>query len=263
MTNPPLPNRMLARPIAHRGLHDADQGVIENSRAAVRAAVEAGYAVEIDIQPSLEGEPVVCHDATLDRLTGESGPVAARTLSDLTRIRLRETNETIPTLAEILEIVAVGAPIFVEAKIDPLPSGEVKPPEDRRAAFEVFARRIREALDRHPGPAAVMSFTPTSAAFGVDREGRAGFDLAQDFPERPIGLILGEEAECAHLPPLRDRLSFLSCDHALLPHPEIQAFRAEGRSVICWTIDAPDLAARVRPLSDQITFEGFRPPSGG
>ena len=46
----PLPAAFLAAPIAHRAFHDVAAGRPENSRAAVRAAIAAGYAIEIDLQ---------------------------------------------------------------------------------------------------------------------------------------------------------------------------------------------------------------------
>ena len=59
---------LFAKPFAHRGLHGA--GVIENSRAAFRAAIEAGHGIELDVQASSDGEEIVFHDYELGRLTG-------------------------------------------------------------------------------------------------------------------------------------------------------------------------------------------------
>ena len=74
-----LPDAFLSRPIAHRALHDRDAGRPENSRAAMRAAIEHGYGIECDLQLSADGVAMVFHDAELKRLTGEDGPVRART----------------------------------------------------------------------------------------------------------------------------------------------------------------------------------------
>ena len=72
---PTLDPAFLTIPLAHRGLHDRAAGVIENSRAAITAAVEAGYGVEIDLQLSADGEAMVFHDDELLRLTPVRGPV--------------------------------------------------------------------------------------------------------------------------------------------------------------------------------------------
>ncbi len=79
----------LKRPIAHRGLHDAARGIVENSASAVAAAMGKGYAIEVDLQCAANHVPVVFHDETLDRLTVETGPVAARDAEALCAIPLR------------------------------------------------------------------------------------------------------------------------------------------------------------------------------
>ncbi len=76
----------LRRPIAHRGLHDAERGIVENSVSAVKAAMRKGIAVEVDLQRAADNQPVVFHDMTLERLTNESGPVAARDVASCGRL---------------------------------------------------------------------------------------------------------------------------------------------------------------------------------
>ena len=60
---------LTAQPVAHRGLHDAAAGVIENTASAFRAAIEGGFAIETDLQLSADGEAMVHHDFALGRLT--------------------------------------------------------------------------------------------------------------------------------------------------------------------------------------------------
>ena len=78
----------LKRPIAHRGLHDAARGIIENSASAIAAAIGRGFAIEVDLQCVAGDMPVVFHDDTLDRLTHESGPVSAHDVEALRKITL-------------------------------------------------------------------------------------------------------------------------------------------------------------------------------
>ncbi|HPG03910.1 MAG TPA: glycerophosphodiester phosphodiesterase family protein, partial [Rhodoblastus sp.] len=99
------PAWLAARPIAHRGLHDRAAGRIENSASAARAAVEHGFAIECDVQLSADGEAMVFHDFRLDRLTGESGPVRARSAAVLSRIALAGSTDGIPTLPEFLDLI--------------------------------------------------------------------------------------------------------------------------------------------------------------
>ena len=80
-----LPSVFLSHPIAHRALHNRHGGRPENSRAAVHAAVERGYGIEIDLQLSADGVPMVFHDADLSRLTGAEGYVRDHTAAELGR----------------------------------------------------------------------------------------------------------------------------------------------------------------------------------
>ena len=96
----------LKRPIAHRGLHDASRGVMENSLSAVKAAMGRGYAIEVDLQCAAGDMPVVFHDDTLDRLTGESGPVAAFDAATLGKVRLKDSSDTILSLSDLLALVS-------------------------------------------------------------------------------------------------------------------------------------------------------------
>ena len=50
-----LPEAFLRVPIAHRALHDVSDGRPENSRAAIRAAIDHGYGIEVDLQLSRDG----------------------------------------------------------------------------------------------------------------------------------------------------------------------------------------------------------------
>ena len=106
----PAPPWLLDRPFAHRGLHDIGRGRPENSRAAFRAAIERGYGIELDLQVSGDGVAMSFHDEGLERLAGESGLVRETTAERLGRCRLLGTEETIPTLAEVLDLVAGCTP---------------------------------------------------------------------------------------------------------------------------------------------------------
>ena len=104
-----IPRGLLARPVAHRGLHSP--GVPENSMAAFRAAIDAGYGIEMDIQPASDGTPLVFHDDELFRLTGASGPIAGVSVAQAAGLRLLQTDEAIPTLADVLAFVAGRVPL--------------------------------------------------------------------------------------------------------------------------------------------------------
>ena len=104
------------RPIAHRGLHDGNKTIAENSMAAFRAAMEAGFAIECDIHIAADGVPVVFHDGDLARMTGIETDVSSLGSAELGAIRLAGTQDGVPTLAALMELVAGRVPLVVEMK---------------------------------------------------------------------------------------------------------------------------------------------------
>ena len=139
------------RPIAHRGLHDAAGGVIENSASAVTAAMGKGYAIEVDLQCAAGHMPVVFHDATLDRLTAETGPVAVRDVETLRTISLKGSSDHILSLPDLLERVGGYVPLVLEVKSTWARDGK-------------FEANIARTLEPYAGPVAVMSFDPYAIA---------------------------------------------------------------------------------------------------
>jgi glycerophosphoryl diester phosphodiesterase len=250
---PPLPPEFLALPLAHRGLHDRAQGRPENTRGAVRAAVEAGYGVEIDVQPSLDGHAMVFHDEYLGRLIGQSGEIGARTAADLGRLRVLGTAETIPTLREVLAIVAGRVPLLIEVKDQ---HGGMGPVDGR------LEGAVAEALDGYAGPVAVMSFNPHSVAA-----------MARMAPNVPRGLTTAAyegidwgtttEARRAELRRIPDfdtvGASFISHEAADLGRPRVAELKAKGAGVLCWTIRSPEAEAEARQIAQNVTFEGYLP----
>jgi hypothetical protein len=152
MTRVPLPESFLRLPITHRALHDRAAGRIENSPSAIKAAVEAGYGIEVDLQLSSDGVAMVFHDEELDRLTDATGPLNARTAAELGRIPLKGSTDTIPTLAEVLHLIDGKVPLLIEIKDQTL---EMAPTDGNLEAATA------EALKGYKGDVALMSSTPT------------------------------------------------------------------------------------------------------
>src|SRR4029077_19651749 len=94
---------LIARPVAHRGLHDATAGVIENTPSAFAAAVAANYAIECDLQITADGEAMVQHDDALGRLTEGSARLDAMTAADLKRVPFRGTADRMITAGELCD----------------------------------------------------------------------------------------------------------------------------------------------------------------
>lgn len=102
--------------IAHRGLHTKDKSVPENSLAAFEAAEQAGYGIELDVQLSKDGTVMVFHDDALMRVCGQKGRVRSFTAAQLNKIRLCGTNQTIPSLQQVLDHLQGKAALVVELK---------------------------------------------------------------------------------------------------------------------------------------------------
>ena len=110
-------NWLVAKPIAHRGLHDKANGIVENTITAAEAAIAGGFAIECDVQLTSDGEAVVFHDFVLDRLTGQIGEVKARKAAELETIAISgSASDTIPTLSRFLDQIGGRVPLVVEIK---------------------------------------------------------------------------------------------------------------------------------------------------
>ena len=130
---------------AHRGLHG--DGIPENSMAAFRAALDAGYGIELDIHLLKDGSLAVIHDSNLRRTTGCDGRIEDLTADDLTNYRLEGTEETIPTFRELLELYAGKAPLIIE----------LKTVDNNYAAI---CEAACKAMEGYEGPWCMESFDP-------------------------------------------------------------------------------------------------------
>lgn len=244
---------LLRRPFAHRGLHDRQRGLPENSRAAFRAAIDAGYGIELDIQLSLDGQAMVFHDYDLSRLTNGSGAVRQKNASDLQSHCFLGSQETIPTLAQVLELVAGRAPLLVEIKGQDVALGPDTCGLEAAVATD---------LANYTGDVAVMSFNPHSVG-----------NFSRLLPHRPRGLVTSDfsDSEFALTPAdVRNRLmaipdletvraNFISHDVKDLERPRVREIRESGVPVLSWTIKSQSSEAQARQRSDNITFEGYLP----
>ena len=101
---------------AHRGLHKRDKSVPENSIAAFERASAKGYGMELDVQLSKDGQVVVFHDDTLNRVCGVDSRVDEKTYDELKEMSLCGTDETIPLFSDVLKTVRGRGPLIVELK---------------------------------------------------------------------------------------------------------------------------------------------------
>jgi glycerophosphoryl diester phosphodiesterase len=240
---------LIARPVAHRGLHDAAAGVIENTPSAVGAAAAAGYAIEVDLQISADAEAMVHHDETLGRLTEGEGRLDAISAAELKQARFKATADRMMTLTDLLDLVAGRVALILELK-------------SRFDRDSRLARRTAEVLRSYAGPVAAMSFDPYQV------------EAIQNFaPGLPRGIVAQSHrsSDRAGTTTPWDRLAYLR--QGIRSQPHFIAYHVNdlpaslpllgryvlGMPLLTWTVRTPDDRRRAARWADQIIFEGFRP----
>ncbi len=247
------PDWLTARPVAHRGLHDAARGVIENMPAAARAAVAGSFAIECDIQLSADGEAMVHHDHELGRLTEGSGPLVEKTAAELKAIKFKATDEQMMTLSDLCALVAGKVPLVVEVKS--------RFEGDRR-----LVKRMAEVLSSYAGPVVGMSFDPDQV-----------IALRETMPTLTRGIVAQRTYSDGYWEKLtqQQRDSMLHLKHGFSTQPHFVAFWIEqlpalapwiarnlfGCPLLAWTVRTPEQRAAAARYADQMIFEGFTPAS--
>jgi glycerophosphoryl diester phosphodiesterase len=253
---------LIARPLAHRGLHDDGKGIIENTISAFTAAIAGRYGIECDLQISGDGEAMVHHDDALGRLTERSGRLDAMTAAELKRVEFKGTADRMITLGELCDFVAGRAALLIELK-------------SPRAGDQRLAARAAEVLSGYRGKAAVMSFEPRLVA-----------EVRTIAPRLPRGMavrshtwrdvfwrdVFGRDvfwrdvfaapkrAMAALAPAFASRPQFIAYAvrdlPALLPTVAHNLF---AMPLLAWTVRGADERQRAARYADQMIFEGFRP----
>lgn len=160
--------------IAHRGLHNIDENIPENSLAAFRKAAEQGFAIENDIHITKDGEVVVFHDDDLQRVCNVSGKIEEMTLAQLKKCRLSCTDERIPTLRECLQEINGRVPLLIEFKCTGLKC---------RALCEAADKILSE----YKGEYLIQSFYPTVLRwYKSNRKSVCRGQLATAFKGEPL-----------------------------------------------------------------------------
>jgi glycerophosphoryl diester phosphodiesterase len=240
---------LTARPLAHRGLHDAAAGVIENTASAFAAAIAGGYGIECDLQISADGEAMVHHDDALGRLTEGSGRLADMSAAEIKKVRFKRSADRILTLGELCELVGGRATIALELKS--------RFDGDRR-----LARRAVAVLASYKGPVAVMSFDPALVTA-----------VRVIAPRLPRGIVAQRRYDnWPGLPPApRRRMTYLLHLPRTRPHfiayaikdlPALAPLIARivfRLPLLTWTVRSEDERARAARWADQMIFEGWRP----
>ncbi len=242
---------LIARPIAHRGLHDSARGVIENTAAAVRAAIAAGYGTEVDLQISADGEAMVHHDDVLGRFTEGEGRLDRLSAAKLKRIPFRGSAERMMTLGELCDLVGERATMLLEMK-------------SRFDGDPRLPARVAAVLNGYRGPAAPMSFDPMQLKV-----------LRHKAPRLPHGVVAAKYRPHPYwdrMPPWL-RYGMGSLLPALTARPHFVAYAVGdlpafaplfARHVLClplitWVVRTQAERLGAARWADQIIFEDFRP----
>lgn len=235
---------------AHRGYHDADAGIPENSLAAFRRAAELGFGAELDVHLTADGRLAVIHDSSLRRMCGCDGVVETCTAAMLAKCRLGGTEERIPFLEEVLALFEGRQPLLIELKTR----------ANRAALVDALCR----ALAHYGGDVCVESFDPLALYLLRRRRpeymrGQLSKNFLRDKNVNPVGGLFLSNLW----------LNFLS-------RPDFIAYRYEDRRAwslrLCkalygtrefsWTITAPAQMRLAEADDATVIFEGFHPAEG-
>ena len=245
------PDWLTARPVAHRGLHDAARGIIENMPAAAQAAIAGNFSIECDIQLTSDGEAMVHHDDVLGRLTEGSGALLGKTLAELKAIKFMDTQERMMTLGDICALVAGRVPLVIEVKSHF--NGDRK-----------LVKRMAEVLSSYSGPAVGMSFDPDQV-----------LALREIMPHLARGIVAEREYTATDWPEAspEQRRGMTHLRHAFRTRPHFVAYWVNelpaaapwiarnifGLPLLSWTVRTPDQRERAARYADQMIFESFVP----
>ncbi len=233
---------------AHRGLHDKERGIPENSLAAFQRAVDHHYGIELDVRMTADHHLVIMHDDDLTRMCGIKRNVTETPLAELRTMRLSGTDEKIPLLSEVLQIVAGKVPLIVEIK-------------DEKKDYPALCRLVMRQLDAYRGDYCVESFSPYVVKW-----------LKKNRPEIVRGQLACRPPQ--NLP--INRLIFLLVTHLMtnfLTHPDFIAYKYSDTMVpafwvnkhlyhvmtVLWTIPDRAVYDHYRRKVDLLIFENFKP----
>ena len=249
MTNQAI-DWLTARPIAHRGLHDAARGIIENCPQAFERAIAGNFAIELDVQVTRDGRAVVFHDYELDRLTKASGRIDEHEMAELSRIAFRNTSDQMLELPVLLDLVAGRVPLVIELKTAKCQDGRLE-------------RAVCEAVATYDGEIALMTFSPVMLEGMASLTDRPRGIVSCDFFRVKEGRNFSDEQkyQLTHLlHAAKTRPDFISYCQKDLPAPAVDLLKQlYDLPVICWTTKDVECHRHALQFCDQVTFEGYNP----
>ena len=232
-------------PIAHRGLHTKD--IPENSLSAFENALKNNYAIELDVQFTKDKEVVVFHDENLKRMTNDTRNIEDVNYDELKNLRLDNTNEIIPTLEEVLELVDSKVAILIEIK-------------DCKDYIEL-SEKTYEILKGYEGNYAIQSFNPFILEWYKNNASEViRGQLSGTFTEGSESLNSFEKFVLKNmLLNFKSKPNYIGYDLEGIPKSKLESLRKKGVPIIVWTVKNKEDMEKAYKYSDNITFENFLP----
>jgi glycerophosphoryl diester phosphodiesterase len=232
-------------PIAHRGLHTKD--IPENSLSAFENALKNNYAIELDVQFTKDKEVVVFHDENLKRMTNDTRNIEDVNYDELKNLRLGNTNEIIPTLEEVLELVDSKVAILIEIK-------------DCKDYIEL-SEKTYEILKGYEGNYAIQSFNPFILEWYKNNASEVvRGQLSGTFTEGSESLNSFEKFALKNmLLNFKSKPNYIGYDLEGIPKSKLESLRKKGVPIIVWTVKNKEDMEKAYKYSDNITFENFLP----
>lgn len=233
---------------AHRGLHDNLWGIPENSLPAFKAAVDKGYGIELDIHLTADNELVVHHDDSLYRMCHVERDIKDMTLKEIRQYTLLNTNEKIPTLQEVLDVVNGSVPLLVELKTE-------------AHTCERLCRIFSKTMKNYSGKYIIESFNPLALRWYKKNypnvlRGQLSCNFFKEKPHCDLVLFMITVLASNFLA-RPDFISYKYTDYRNpMVHINCRLFQAR---LALWTVNTMDAYDAIHDSADMIIFEGIEP----
>ncbi len=232
---------------AHRGLHQKDKAIPENSMMAFAKAAEAGYGIELDINLTADGKVVVFHDDNLLRVCEVDKLITQCLSTELADFRLENTEQTIPLFVDVLKLVDGQVPLIVELK--------------NTKDWQQLCVKAAELLDDYGGSYCIESFHPGIVSwFYKNKPGVVRGQLSashRSFEGTPLWQSL---LIASIMTNVISRPHFIAYKHQDAHHRlSLRLFRQLGGKLVGWTVRDSDDTVGCMQFFDVIIFEFFRP----
>lgn len=236
------PNWLTQVPIAHRGLHGPVVGAAENSLSAFEKALSKKLAIELDVHLSSDKIPVVFHDDTLVRMTGDDRKVANVTAEELAKTTLKDSNDTIPSLQSVLDLVNGKVPLVIELKKCPF-------------GGQKLAHKVWEILKPYEGLYSIQSFDPFILKWFVEHAPRViRGQLSMHSPPPVIPLhrrFLMRNLMMNHI----SKPDYIGYDVDNVHRWAVRRVTKGAMPLLAWTVSTESQLGHARRFADNIIFE--------